>query len=123
MPEVVIKYDPSISRGQFEIIDWLVINLGPLVADHLGIKDHPEAALSPEDVELEFRPTGLYDVTLGYMVQISVNANDYPERRKIARSAAVEILSAIVNQFPDLKGNAYVWVRLSFGEFVDSIEA
>jgi len=122
MPEVIIKYDQRRLRDRHAVLYWLRDNLPQLVAEHLGIKYHPEAALVPEDVELEVRDVGEFDRPGKYIVQVMVNANDYPERRGMARDGARKILAAIIEQFPSLSGQAFVWVRLGFGEFVDDAD-
>lgn len=119
MPEVTIKFAMAVPGSRQEIISWCDFEMPGLVAANLGIEGHPKASLTPDDVEVSFVVASPRDRMGMYVLAVKVDANDYEERRPITRKAATQIRDALVRKFPALQGRVYVWVRLTYGEFVD----
>lgn len=120
MPEAIVKFSKNLSaQDKYLVLNWGLVDLRRLVAENLGIFGHPEAVLFQDDVGVSFIDPHGQDLMGKYLVSVRVEANDYPERRPIARPAAKAIRDALVAKVPALQDQCYVWVRLSFGEFVD----
>lgn len=133
MPKVVVEYFGSLisNRALVSLGD----SLPSIVAEALNVPERPEGLLAEKDIEIEFK-----DITdnpkhhlnrHSLALQITILANDYPERKANLEERKDEIISEIKKKEilheenslggpengMDLYGRCFVWVLLAPGAF------
>jgi len=116
MPLVLVARDPELVSD--EILEKLALELPTSVALHLSVEG-TEAELNLTEIEVRFFDFGKFDVC-NQPLEIVIFANDYPERRKGLKVRVCSIRNGLRNLIPDLP-NFWVWVRLTPGEFAESV--
>ncbi len=120
MPLVTIKYDSNIVSKK--ILKYLTKILPDIVARALHVKERTDGYLTPEDIEVEVKKHGKFDVNT-LALQITIVANDYPQRKKNLEDRTTSIINDLLRH-PIIKDNsfiskkqAFVWVLLCPGGF------
>lgn len=118
MPLVVMNCKKGRLLG--DMIGNLANELPAIVARALHVEKNLKGHLTSEDIEVEVRESGPYDVNIKDL-EITIWANDYPERLANLDKRREEILSGIREFLRDYDRNlsGFVWVLLqpaSFGE-------
>ncbi len=135
MPEVVIKYmsqsqvhreairayltGPLNEKMMDGILNKLHEQLRDIVAKHLNVEARPEARLTSDDIDLEFREAGRWDI-LSHHICIKVMANIYPEREETREARAVAITEDIARLVPP-EITFDVWLPLVTAAFVERV--
>lgn len=106
MPKVEVAYSPLAALGRLKMLSSA---LPRLVAKALHAEENKDANLTEKDIVVSFRESGPLD-TRHYDIEITILANDYPERSVNLQSERVPALKA------DIRGLLNEW--LSFGVYV-----
>ena len=112
-PKVGIKSKSTFSEDALLL---LCEQLPQLVAEALHCKKDERGALVPDDVEIWYYPSSVYDRLGKYDIQIVVQANDVPERKKNLENRTRKLRQNIKLLLPR-KTKGFVWVRLAPGHF------
>lgn len=81
------------------------------------------AGLKPQDVGVEFREKGKFDVMQNRRLTITIDANAYPERQKVLEDANEAIAAEVARlSTPKSKGyipisGGWVWTKLAPAAF------
>jgi hypothetical protein len=118
MPKVEVNYFPT---SEMKILALLRPRLASIVAAALHAEENPKAHLTPEDIEINFRPYGNHDIVGKYDFAVTVFANDYPERRADLEKVRVPQIESAVREIMGDGLNFFVWVLLGVGGFVEHI--
>ena len=98
----------------------LLTDIRQIVADALTIPG-TDGELHSHEIEMEVRDFGSFDQPGKYSLEITVLANEYPERRANLDERREKIIAGVKDALPNFPpGRGYVWVLLmpgSFGEF------
>ncbi len=118
MPLVTITYRPNSMRTH--LVCGIAEVLPSIIAQTLGIPNHPHASLNEKNVEVRLKTSSGLDLNAPE-IAIRVFANDYEERKGSLDERTAEICKLLKESkawSPSLRGNVYVWVMLCPGSFV-----
>jgi hypothetical protein len=115
MPNVILKYESG--AISISLIKKITEALPKIVANALNVETREDAKLTEEDVAVEVKTHGHMDQNT-VILEITVIANDFPERKATLKERTDEIVTAIKTligneeQIERLQGNAFVWIML-----------
>ena len=118
MPLVVMNCKKGRLLG--DMIEKLAQELPIIVSRALHVEENPKGHLTSDDIEVEVRESGTYDVNIKDL-EITIWANHYPERLVNIDERREKIVLGIRDFLRDYDRNpsGFVWVLLqpaSFGE-------
>jgi hypothetical protein len=123
MPLAQLKFNPSLAKGSewedFPIREFTK-KLQKIVANSLNVKGHPDAQLTPKDVDIEVSESGTFDIN-NYFLEIRIDANLYSEREVTLGSRTKSISYEVKKLLPKslcTDNQVAVWVRLFPAHFV-----
>jgi hypothetical protein len=120
MSQVFIRRRPG--RVPDIAIEKLVEAMPAIVANALNVPERVEGRLTPEEIEITVVDHGKFD-THTLDLEITIFANDYPERRENLESRNLMIINdlksaqVVKDYYLALDKQAFVWVLLMPGSF------
>lgn len=115
----------TISRNKAKISDRLISDLIKdlpfIIARALNIDDNDAGKLNEKDIKIKVEDQGRYDIN-SLDFEVTIFANDYPERRTNLELRTQHIVAGIENWrkksgYHVSKEESYVWVILGVGAF------
>lgn len=117
IPRIEVNAVPSITDRQLGLI---TLRLAEVAAQELSGPEGSPSHLTTEDVEVYVRRPQFGDVNLGHhKLEITVFANDFPERRANIDERRMQIEKRLLDSLPS-GAHGYIWIILapaSFGTF------